>query len=133
MNDRSQPLLKVEHVRQLVEAGQKQWALVIAGTDETTQFLTWGKSAKDKVYVSDLSEYVSRQLCGDTPATVYESFHDKLEAAKTRADLEHLRTEVGNVLLIMDQLSATWGDEGAFRRCRDRLRAAINGRATEDT
>jgi hypothetical protein len=35
-----------------------------------------------------------------------------------------LRNEVLSVLSLMDGLAEQWGDEGVFRRCRDRLRAA---------
>lgn len=36
--------------------------------------------------------------------------------------IEGMRQEVASVLVLMDGLAATWGDEGVFRRCRDRLR-----------
>lgn len=46
-----------------------------------------------------------------------------------RADAEdaggQLRDEVAAVLDQLDGLAATWGDEGVFRRCRDRLREAL--------
>jgi hypothetical protein len=40
---------------------------------------------------------------------------------------EHRETksEVASVLELMDGLAEQWGDEGMFRRCRDRLRALV--------
>lgn len=35
------------------------------------------------------------------------------------------RAEITAVLALMDGLASTWGDEGVFRRCRDRLRALV--------
>lgn len=62
------------------------------------------------------------KLLGDV-ATLCES-HERLRAELQGAEvlLEDLRREVFAVVKIMDELSATWGDEGVFRRCRDRLR-----------
>lgn len=45
------------------------------------------------------------------------------------ADNAALRDDVASVLAQLDELAATWGDEARFRRCRDRLRAAIQGEA----
>ena len=42
----------------------------------------------------------------------------------------YLRDEVASVLQLMDGLAEQWGDEGVFRRCRDRLRAAVESVAT---
>lgn len=33
--------------------------------------------------------------------------------------------EIESVLLLMDGLAEQWGDEGVFRRCRDRLRKLV--------
>jgi hypothetical protein len=118
--------LTCDAVRALVEGAGKRWAVVISDNGPTTQFTTWGKGARDKVYASDLSEHLSRQLCGDAePLAVYESFHGKDEAARNKEWLERLRDEVASVLLVMDGLAETWGDEAQFRRCRDRLRAVV--------
>lgn len=43
----------------------------------------------------------------------------------SHGQLEDLRTEVASVLAMLDELAELWGDEGKFRRCRDRLRAAV--------
>ena len=43
-----------------------------------------------------------------------------------------LRTEAQAVLATLDHLAEVWGDEGVFRRCRDRLRAAINTDLEDD-
>lgn len=40
------------------------------------------------------------------------------ETRKTQA-------EIASVLELMDGLAEQWGDEGVFRRCRDRLRALL--------
>jgi len=39
--------------------------------------------------------------------------------------LQELREEVASVLSLLDGLAEQWGDEAVFRRCRDRLRKAI--------
>jgi hypothetical protein len=39
--------------------------------------------------------------------------------------LEKTQQEVASVLLLMDGLAEQWGDEGVFRRCRDRLRKLL--------
>lgn len=39
--------------------------------------------------------------------------------------LQELREEVASVLALLDGLAEQWGDEAVFRRCRDRLRKAI--------
>lgn len=36
-----------------------------------------------------------------------------------------IRNEVASVLMMLDDLATVWGDEGVFRRCRDRLRALV--------
>lgn len=40
-------------------------------------------------------------------------------------DAVTLRSEVDAVLRQLDELATIWGDEGVFRRCRDRLRTAL--------
>lgn len=39
--------------------------------------------------------------------------------------LTAMRSEVASVLSLLDGLAEQWGDEAVFRRCRDRLRKAI--------
>lgn len=38
-------------------------------------------------------------------------------------DFKQMITEVHHVLQALDNLAEIWGDEGVFRRCRDKLRA----------
>lgn len=40
--------------------------------------------------------------------------------------ISHTRDEVKSVLAQLDELAELWGDEGKFRRCRDRLRKLVN-------
>lgn len=50
------------------------------------------------------------------------------EESRFKAEVERstrLAEEVASVLIQLDGLAEVWGDEGVFRRCRDRLRAAI--------
>lgn len=61
---------------------------------------------------------------------VIELHEAKDEGVKVRiADLEErydaAMTEVASVLMLMDGLAEQWGDEGVFRRCRDRLRKLV--------
>lgn len=87
------PRLTVDRLRALLESSGKGWGVLIAGTPEDTQFVTWGRTPEQKVYASDLSERLSKELCGDAPAlVVYESF--KLDAAKNKARVEQLEAEV---------------------------------------
>lgn len=37
--------------------------------------------------------------------------------------LPQFAAEAESILVNLDQLAEVWGDEGVFRRCRDRLRA----------
>ena len=48
----------------------------------------------------------------------------ELVAADQR--IAELEFEVRSVLVELDHLAAVWGDEGVFRRCRDRLRSAVD-------
>jgi hypothetical protein len=38
------------------------------------------------------------------------------------SDTEFMLAELRAILAQLDQLAEIWGDEGVFRRCRDRLR-----------
>lgn len=40
--------------------------------------------------------------------------------------IKALKEEVEAVLQIMDDHASVWGDEGVFRRCRDRLRKLVS-------
>ena len=55
----------------------------------------------------------------------------RLEAIKATETLGHLRDEATSVLQLMDGLAEQWGDEAVFRRCRDRLRAAVESTGGE--
>lgn len=44
-----------------------------------------------------------------------------------------VRNEVASVLLLMDELASVWGDEGVFRRCRDRLRVLVTEESPDAT
>ena len=46
-------------------------------------------------------------------------------AMRLEREAPTLRDEAAAVLAQLDELAAIWGDEGVFRRCRDRLRAAL--------
>ena len=52
-------------------------------------------------------------------------FAEKVQAA-IDSESHEVREEIRSVLLLMDGLAEQWGDEGVFRRCRDRLRALVN-------
>ena len=91
-------------VRALVESAGKRWAVVISGTPRDTQFTTWGQTAEDKLYASDLSSYLAQDLCPGAPETTYESFHDKATAARNKEELERLRAilEAPQTMLFAD-------------------------------
>lgn len=59
-----------------------------------------------------------------------DNLQHKVDLAKDAGDeaarcLDATRAEVRAVLAQLDELASVWGDEGVFRRCRDRLRAVI--------
>jgi hypothetical protein len=41
-------------------------------------------------------------------------------------DVKAILCEVHSVLAELDNLANVWGDEGVFRRCRDRLRTVVS-------
>ncbi len=88
----SEPRVTVNALRTLILPAGKDWGILIAGTPENTQFVTWGRTPENKVYASDLSEYIGKELCGDTPFLVQESF--KLDAAKNKARVEELEANL---------------------------------------
>lgn len=47
--------------------------------------------------------------------------------AACRERLAAFNDEVKTTLSQLDKLAEVWGDEGVFRRCRDRLRALVGG------
>ena len=53
--------------------------------------------------------------------------HERLRAELAGLEIVHNDTanEVASVLMLMDGLAEQWGDEGVFRRCRDRLRKLV--------
>ena len=55
--------------------------------------------------------------------------HERLRAELVGLQVLHdeMRAEVRAVLSQMDDLAQQWGDEGVFRRCRDRLRKLVSG------
>lgn len=53
------------------------------------------------------------------PGSVWVEFRDKTYET---------RNEIASVLELLDNLASVWGDEGVFRRCRDRLRALTEGK-----
>ncbi len=86
-----EPRVTVNDLRTLLLPAGKDWGVLIAGTPEGTQFVTWGRSPENKCYASDLSEHLGKELCNDTPFVVYESF--KLDAAKNKARVEELEKD----------------------------------------
>lgn len=39
--------------------------------------------------------------------------------------MDQINDEIKSVLMSLDELTELWGDEGKFRRCRDRLRHLV--------
>lgn len=50
----------------------------------------------------------------------------RLRLIETQSSVDLLKTEVRSVLSELDHLAEVWGDEGVFRRCRDRLRKVLD-------
>lgn len=83
--------------------------------------------------MTDLEEAISRLTAWirDYGDQKQKPFIDDLTAVLAanealRAEVETTRNEVASVLMLMDGLAEQWGDEGVFRRCRDRLRALVS-------
>ena len=56
----------------------------------------------------------------DIMAAAYCSYlHETLD------DLGDVHAELRTILVLLDGLATQWGDEGVFRRCRDRLRKVV--------
>ena len=49
---------------------------------------------------------------------------ERLDDMQSRVEM--FEVEVRSVLGELDHLAEVWGDEGVFRRCRDRLRAVLD-------
>lgn len=59
----------------------------------------------------------------DNLALAGRAYLDELD--RLQAENRRLTDEIESVLQLMDGLAEQWGDEGVFRRCRDRLRSAV--------
>ncbi len=80
--------ITVDALRALCEADGQRAAVMIAMSERGTQFVTWGKSAEDKVYALGLSDLLSAYLdCGPRLAT-YEDF--VLDAARVKEERDSL-------------------------------------------
>lgn len=114
-------------IRAICEADGKRYVVMIAVSQEGTQFTTWGRTPEDKIEASAMAKWLGETICEPTPAVYYESF--QIEAAQNKAKLEALRDAVTISLQQLDELAELWGDEGKFRRVRDRMREALKPEA----
>lgn len=81
--------------------------------------------------IDDVEKYYLGQKQGNLHghiATLCES-HERLRTELQGAEIliNDTEQEIASVLLLMDGLAEQWGDEGVFRRCRDRLRKLASG------
>lgn len=91
----------VADARALCEKGGKGWAVLILGTAESSQFVTWGRSAEQKVYASGLSEHLAEHLrCGPV-SEVYESY--KFDAARNKERVEQLEDRLAQSQALANQ------------------------------
>lgn len=91
-------------------------------------FIGWARDAVDEwdgVSTAELIELV-RAKFGQT----VHQFYGRVPDSDTMRELANLREmhaanieDVRTTLTQLDGLAGLWGDEGVFRRCRDRLRA----------
>lgn len=95
-------------------------------------FKEWAKKAVDEwdgQSNADLMELIRSEF-GQTIHQFYgtdPSGDTWRHLASCRERLAAFHDEVNVVLVQLDQLAELWGDEGVFRRCRDRLRALTGG------
>lgn len=66
----------------------------------------------------------------DTCEVIQSALHENYRSMRAELDdmqdgIAAMTNEVASVLMLMDELATVWGDEGVFRRCRDRLRALV--------
>ena len=61
-------------------------------------------------------EVLGESMAITCPGSVWVDTHGRIRV---------LLSEAENVLAQLDEMAEVWGDEGKFRRCRDRLRQAI--------
>lgn len=123
--------------RTFFEAEKEETAKQGAERDRLREALTWTVGFIQCNLSKMCEEYPdfhnARDLMNKSGALYSGEFQRARLAAEQTEDtatylrdaLAHLQGEVSAVLTAMDELAAVWGDEGVFRRCRDRLRAAI--------
>jgi hypothetical protein len=94
------------------------------------QFQAWAKKAVDEwdgQSNADLMELIRNEF-GQTIHQFYglmPTGDTWRHLADCRERLAAFREDVRTTLTQMDQLAEVWGDEGVFRRCRDRLRNLV--------
>jgi two-component sensor histidine kinase len=96
--------------------------------------LPLSEEAKELAEVKSRVESIAKALEADYPYsqnTVWENLW-AIEQGSLGRDMacndwhelfKRIKSECASILMLMDGLAEQWGDEGVFRRCRDRLRA----------
>lgn len=87
------------------------------------------KAAKELTERFPFKPYSDEQVI-DTCEVIQSALHENYRSMRAELDdmqdgIEAIQNEVSSVLMLMDELASVWGDEGVYRRCRDRLRALI--------
>jgi len=93
---------------ELLETAEKVNALICAfEITRETDAITGERRAEDRwnIYVKLAMEFTKL-------SAILDSFIES-------------QNEIASVLVLMDGLAEQWGDEGVFRRCRDRLRNLV--------
>lgn len=90
------------------------------------------KAAKELTERFPFKPFSDEQVI-DTCEVIQSALDESYRSMRAEMDdmqdgIEAMKTEVASVLMLMDDLAAVWGDEGVFRRCRDRLRATVVSR-----
>jgi hypothetical protein len=90
------------------------------------------KAAKEPTERFPFKPFSDEQVI-DTCEVIQSALNENYRAMRAELDdmqdgIEAMKNEVASVLMLMDELASVWGDEGVFRRCRDRLRALIGSR-----
>lgn len=89
------------------------------------------KAAKELTERFPFKPFSDEQVI-DTCEVIQSALDENYRSMRVEMDdmqdgIEAMKNEVASVLMLMDELASVWGDEGVFRRCRDRLRALIGG------
>lgn len=118
--------IDVDKVRELCQADNRDWGVIVTGTSQNTRFVTWGKSAEDKVMAVEISDELRSVVIDRTESKgqVFESF--VLDAARIKEQHDGL---LEACKAVVEESEDTFWSESEFsetwKAILAQLRAAI--------